>query len=101
MKMFQYDSVGCFSLSLTSLNALATLIEVFLNIFLPTHAHTDMTALLYPCCACMRGVITDSTTAGQSITDVFGTLLHLDWELVEFRTIIAMKRTTLISFIFP
>ena len=36
---FQCDSVGCFSLSITSLNALATLFEVYFNILLPTHTH--------------------------------------------------------------
>ena len=38
-------------------NALVTLLEAFFNIFLPTPTHTDMKALLYPCCACAGGVI--------------------------------------------
>jgi len=49
---FQCDSFGCFSPSITSLNALATLLEVFFNILWATHAHahTHTTTLLYPCC---------------------------------------------------
>jgi len=47
-------------LIITTLNALAILLEAFFNIFLAdthTHKHTDMTAFLYPCCACARRVI--------------------------------------------
>jgi len=38
---------------MTSINALATLLEAF---FADTHAHTDTKALLHPCCACAHGV---------------------------------------------
>ena len=40
---------------MTSVNAFATLLEAFFNIFLQTYTHTDTKALLYPCCACTRG----------------------------------------------
>jgi len=44
-------------LRMTSVNAFATLLEAFFNIFC-RHTHTDTKALLYPCCACARGVTT-------------------------------------------
>ena len=51
-----------------SINAFATLLEAFFNIscghthththsHTHTHTHTDTKALLYPCCACVRGVM--------------------------------------------
>ena len=45
-------------LSKTYLNALATRLKAFFNIFLPTNRHTDTKALLYPCCTCVHGVTT-------------------------------------------
>lgn len=36
---FQCDSFGCFSLSITPLNALAIPLEGFFNIFQATHTH--------------------------------------------------------------
>jgi len=39
------------------LNALATLLEAFSNIFCQhTHTHTDTVALLYLCCTCTHRV---------------------------------------------
>ena len=46
---------------MTSVNAFATQLEAFFNIFfVDTHTDTDTDtkALLYPCCACARGVKT-------------------------------------------
>jgi len=54
---YQYDSVDCFSFSIMSLNALATLLEAFFKIFFLADGHTDTKALLYPCCTCMCGVM--------------------------------------------
>ena len=55
-RAFQCDSVDGFVLSITSLNALATLLEVLL-IFSFANRHTDTKALLYPFCARARGVM--------------------------------------------
>jgi len=48
------------SLTMTSVNAFATLLEAFFNIFSQTHTHIDTKALLYPCYACACWVITKS-----------------------------------------
>ena len=50
---FQCDSVGCFSLIITSLNALATLLEVCRHTHAQTHRHDSIS--LPPLCMCTQG----------------------------------------------
>jgi len=62
-----------------SVNTFATLLEVFFNFFLRTHTHTqtDTKALLYPCCACARGVTNSNTDTLSVSTVTYAEVLHI------------------------
>ena len=75
-----------FLLTMMSANALAILLEAFLNISLPTHTHThtNTKALLYPCCACVCEVTSLMPRRGSlHMWDGATTTSHLpDWKVM-------------------